>query len=67
MVLAGSGATISAKLMSTKTQSQTTQGSIVTEFNHPVLMSFLMFVGEALLLLIYKLLKLRETSSKMQT
>ena len=59
MIFAGSGMTIVAKLMSQEIDIAKPEGHLMSQFNHPIVMSFLMFIGEAILLPINKLMKLR--------
>ena len=55
MIFSGSGATIIAKLMSEHVQIPNSEGDTVwSDFNHPVVMCFLMFAGESLLLIVNK-------------
>lgn len=55
MIAGGSGATIIAKLMSDNVSVMGSEGAIVTNFKHPLFMSFLMFIGEAMLLPIHRI------------
>ena len=55
MIAGGSGATIIAKLMSDNVSVMRSEGPIVTNFKHPLVMSFLMFLGEAMLLPIHRI------------
>jgi len=53
MILSGSGASIVAKLMSEHVEIPNSDGEKVwSDFNHPVVMCFLMFAGESILLLV---------------
>jgi drug/metabolite transporter (DMT)-like permease len=51
MILAGSGATIVAKLMTEKVENaDSTEKFLSSDFHHPLVLSLLMFLGQALFL-----------------
>ena len=59
MIAGGSCATIFAKLMSDHVLIAGLEGKIDTNFKHPLVMSLLMFIGEALLLPIHRFMQFK--------